>query len=212
VTTIDFHGVRLGDDALTYALGTYEPQEMSLADQLFEAGDRVVVAGCGMGWLAAWIARRVGPANVLGVEPLAHLVELVRQNVEVDGVPLAVRHGALTPGGTAVEVREDPECWALTRTRPWNIVSEGVWAPGVDLRPLQAAGWDCLALDIEGGEVDVLTEEVLRRCRKLLVDLHRFAVDTTDLEKRIEGAGLRLVGEHDRMPTENATHQAWARW
>lgn len=210
---IDFHGVRLEDSVLETGLidGTYEPQEMDLADRLFTAGDRVVVAGCGMGWLAAWIARTVGPGNVLGVEPLPHLVELVRQNVAVDGVPLTVRHGALTPNGEPVEVLENPDCWALTRTDRWSIVSDGLYAPGVHLRPLQATGWDCLALDVEGAEVDLLTEDVLSRCRKLLIDLHRFAVDTTDLEKRIEAAGLRLVGEYDRMPTENAAHQAWTR-
>lgn len=213
---IDFHGVQLQDEVFDVGvLGTYEQEEMDLADRTFVPGDRVVVAGCGMGWTAVWIARRVGVGNVVGIEPQAHLVDLVRQNVAYNGMPLTVRHGALTRDGAAATYTTNPDNWALTRAAEWGRVPPAQPAPGVDLVPMQRAGWDCLALDIEGGEVDVLTDLVLSRTRKLLLDLHRFAVDTRGLEKRLVDSGMELVGEYDRMDRatgkENATHQAWVR-
>lgn len=212
--TIDFHGVHLSGDMFDVGVyGTFEQEEMDLADVMFTPGDRVLVAGGGMGWTAAWIARRVGAHNVLAIEPQGHLVDLVRQNVAVGGIPLVVRHGALTRNGESARVTPNLDNWALTTATAGRGDHE---APGVDLLPLMTAGWNCLALDIEGGEVDVLTDLVLSGLSKLLLDLHRFAVDTRDLETRLADCGMDLVAEYDRMHREvgrreNATHQAWVR-
>lgn len=200
--SIDFHGVHLPDSVLPLLAGTYEQHEMAMAEALFQYGDRVVVAGAGMGWLAAWVAQHVGAGNVLAVEPLAHLARLVAMNVAVDGQGLQVQHGALTPDGLPSGITENPECWALSRT------GDGPEVPGVDLRQLQRAGYDCLALDVEGAEVELLTPEVLGGMRKLLVELHGFAVDLEPLHERLHASGLTLRSVMGR-PDQDVTFQAW---
>jgi arsenite methyltransferase len=45
-----------------------------------KAGDRVLDVGCGTGRLARWIAGIVGPASVVGIDPLVDRVQVARAN------------------------------------------------------------------------------------------------------------------------------------
>ena len=170
---------------------------------LFAPGDRVVVAGAGMGWVAACIAQRVGTENVLGVED-EHLADLVQQNVEVDGVPLTVLWGALNTTGHPARFAPDPDLGAVA------VCDHGpVMVPGVSLPAADRAGLGCLALDVEGAEVDILTA---RSHRAAQVDDRRahVLVDTAPLAARLKESGLRQTAVRSRTGPV-VTFEAWQR-
>jgi hypothetical protein len=207
---ISFHGVDIPYVLLAnrQVTGTYEQLEMDAAGQLFTAGDKVVVAGGGTGWLMACIAEQVGPQNVRGIEPLKTLAELVESNVAVNGIPLTCVWGAITTDGQNCVVKPHDN-WAET------TVAEGVsgaQCPGYSLASLQGWGFDCFALDIEGGEFDVLTPAALSGVRKLLVEVHvhQRPDQAEGLTERLRTSGLtnKCSLHRDR---DGAVIQMWAR-
>lgn len=188
---IDFHGVVI---PLEYVLSgvvwsRYEAEEVIQASSLFDAGDRVVVAGAGMGWLAAVVAGVAGPTNVLCVEPIEHLARLVTQNVMVDSVPVRCLWGALTPDGLPVGLAYNQENWALTTTNRDGRLK----VPGRTLAGFFGQGYDCLALDVEGAEDGLLDSASIAGLRKLLLEVHVFAIGekkTEALRARLSAGGL----------------------
>jgi FkbM family methyltransferase len=211
---IDFHGAVLDFDLITdESVGSrYESQEVEQALDLFAAGDRVVVAGAGTGWLAAVIAAIVGPKNVLCIEPIAHLSRLVEQNVAVDGVPLRCEYGALTPDGMPAALSYNQENWALSNT----LGSGHIRVPGLRLIDVLERGYDCVALDVEGLEGELLTESVASGLRKLLIEFHNFAIGDDAVEgirKRLEHSGLQPGSAVTRVSPggERGDIESWTR-
>lgn len=167
---IDYHGV-LVDPADLSERATYEPEECALALAHFDAADRVLVGGVGMGLVAACIAST--GAFVVGVEAQACLAKITRQNVRVNGQGLRVLHGALSLDGGDVTTIGSPagEDWALART---GIGKERVATLGIT-GLLHRFRMNAVALDVEGAEVR-LTREALRHVEKSLIEVHKFVI------------------------------------
>jgi Protein-L-isoaspartate(D-aspartate) O-methyltransferase (PCMT) len=208
---ISFHGCEIPYNLITngHVRGTFEQLEMDAARELFTHGDRVVVAGAGTGWLLACIAEQVGAENVLGVEPIRALARLVEQDVAVNGTPLRCRWAAITPGGKSSCAHVDPRNWAKT------TVGGGLGAhvPGVALTALQNLEYDCLALDIEGGEAEVLTGPALAGIRKLLLELHVHVLGVSRsgaLDDSLRESGLQNDSSIIR-DSDGAVIQTWTR-
>jgi FkbM family methyltransferase len=211
---IDYHGARITDSALQGVFGTYEYIEMELAELLFIPNDRVIVAGAGMGWLMAWIAQIIGPHNVLGVEPNDTLANLINQNVRVENEPLQCLAGALTPDGQPTRLTHHPD-WSCRRTLvPVPHDDMAPLVSGYDLCVLMAQGWDCIALDVEGAEAQLLTPAVLGACRKLLVEIHTASAlqpgQRAQLQERLQSDGGLILRGH-RVRENGDEFEIWER-
>lgn len=162
---IEFHGVYLDPRTLC---GVYEQDEIDMAARLFQPTDRILLAGCGSGLLAATIAATVKPSLLVCLEPNRSLSQLVRENVRVNGEPLYIIDGAVgsDPGTTRLG---GGDCWATNRTG----VDVGEEVPVIALNDLiYAYGLNALCLDIEGAEYDLLAA-VPPEITAALVELHR---------------------------------------
>lgn len=146
---IEFHGVHLDPRTLN---AVYEQDEIDLAARLFRPDDRILLAGCGSGLLAATIAATVKPQALITVEPHRALAQLVRDNVRVHGAPLTVLDGALgTAPGHATYGGGD--CWATSHIGA--ALGEQVEViPMPDL--IAEHRITALCLDVEGAEYDLL--------------------------------------------------------
>lgn len=206
---IDFHGVRIPGDVMGSVGGTYEAVEMAMCSDLLRRGDGTIVAGCGMGWLAAWVGSIVGPGHLIAFEPQRELVDLCRANVAVNGFTLPVVWGALAAVGGTVTLGGHRN-WA-ERSTVAGAAAGAEEVPAWSLPDLLAAGvYDCLVLDVEGAEVALLTDAVLARLRKLVVEIHDGRAATAALDGRLAGSGMALRYQGKRWG-EPVRFQAWER-
>jgi FkbM family methyltransferase len=186
---IDYHGLRLSA-ATASTLSIYEPEECALALTLFDEHDRVLVAGAGLGLVAACIAST--GALVVAVEAQYPLVRLVRENVSAARSPMLVLHGALS---TVHDVRTtigvpEGEDWALARV---GLGDEPVSTLGIE-HLLARFQLNALALDVEGAEV-ALVDCALRLVEKALIEVHHFVIGhdgNAQLRQSIREAGHRV--------------------
>jgi len=169
MTIVSFHGAEwepTESDPWGGIRHTYESIEQDAVRMLFEAGDHVAVAGVGFGFILAGVAARVGRKNVLGVEANVTLSNFVRENVTVNGFELNVVNAAITPTGEKAALAP-ARVWAVRRAieDPLGLV------PGMTLQDLLAMGYDCLLLDVEGGEWELLPQ-IDSRWRKVIIECH----------------------------------------
>lgn len=189
---IDFHGVRLPSSLLSSVQGTYEQVEMEMIRDFIFPEDRVLLAGGGMGWLAAWCAAHLSdPLNITVFEPIPTLADLLRKNVQVDGTHLDVRNAALgTRGGEGLFHVEHN--WALSgiaydrvldiykSTPPQNVIT----VPVEDIRQvILSLQSSALILDVEGDEANLIpylgdSWASLRRC---IIEVHSFRLSSTQI-------------------------------
>ncbi len=170
MTTVSYHGAEW-DASEANPFGpvrsTFEEAERPYL-YVFEPGDRVIVSGVGFGYTLAALAVRCGRTNVVGIEAQRDLAYFTGINIIIDGHELDVRWQALTPDGRPAVLRP-ARVWACVAAVPADA-DDAETVPGVTLTSLRQEGFDCLMLDIEGGEWGLLPE--LRLFRKVVLELH----------------------------------------
>lgn len=193
---LDFHGLQIKNFWKTDISGTFEESEMRAAKSLFAPGDRCIVAGAGMGWLAAYIAMIIGVENVIGIEANEHLANIVPQNVQIDGNSLKVLYDALSISGMACDLIKNKN-WAMASV----VKNKAGLVPGISIASLISQGYDCLALDIEGGEKDIITIEIAGMLRKAIIEVHASLIGKAGVRsviKALESGGLTIRGQRPR--------------
>jgi FkbM family methyltransferase len=181
--------------------GWYERRERNLVCQLLSPGDRVLEAGTAIGLVAMSAAAIVGPENMLTFDANPAMVADAKANFARNGMAIASRCGALVARSRYVEGQRlafqvSPAFWGSRLGEE----SEGA------LRTLQIPTFcledeiaemraEVLICDIEGGEVDLLTEADLQVIRLIIMETHTWAVgaERTDAMVRkliLEGFAL----------------------
>jgi len=203
-----FHGAILPITNGIVEVGSeFEAEEVEQARLLFDATDRVLVAGGGMGWLALHIAARC--PFVLIVEPLPYLYRLLVDNLHVDGVTIHVIKGAIGATRRQADFYVD-DLWALSR-----FAGEGegasFYTEVYDLASLVAqAKLTGLALDVEGAEYEILLSlpaPLAPQLRRLLIEFHLFRLPPGAMDEivgHLLSIGYRVTGrqDHRRNPRD----------
>lgn len=170
MTTVSYHGAEWDADEHSPfgpVRSTFEEAERPYL-YVFEPGDRVIVSGVGFGFTLAAMAVRCGRDNVVGIEAQQVLAEFAKINIIIDGHELDVRWAALTPDGRPAVLRS-ARVWACVAALPAGD-GDAFTVPGTSLLRLRDEGFDCLMLDIEGGEWGLLNQ--LGLFRKVVLELH----------------------------------------
>lgn len=160
------------------AEGRYEADEIAGALAVVRPGDRVLELGAGLGVVSAVVAARAQPAAVLSYEANPELIPHIRALHAANGLSdrIELRNAVLTAGPDQPPTRTfhlrtsflgssliDDE---TRETRPVEVPTADVEAVLAEFRP------DVLIVDIEGGELELLTQTRLRGIRALVIELH----------------------------------------
>jgi len=184
VARTEVAGVRLAldhpalDPAVRYLIWRgWERDDVPLLARLVRPGDVVLECGAGIGFLALQAMRRLGAARYVGVEADPTLLDLVRANFALNGLPPPeLHHAALAAGDGPVRFWRSRRLWSSSLLRA-RADAEPVTVPGIRLATLldRLAGEgvvpDVLVLDVEGAEVTVPPAD-LARVPRVLVELH----------------------------------------
>lgn len=156
--------------------GRYENHEADALLMHLRPGDRVLDLGAGLGFLCALAAGVLGEDAVMGVEAGPETVKLARRNLVANGFPgVKVLKGAVVADGEGeVEFGQRPAFWASALRGPegWPENAEVIRVPARPLGKLLAKfAPTVISCDIEGGELDVLTQP-LPGVRLVVVETH----------------------------------------
>jgi len=182
----DLRGISLEipDTALSQPLrealagGQYEGAESRAVALNLAAGDRVLELGAGAGYLSVQIARRIGPGNLLAVEAHPGMAQVVRDNLERNGIAGAkVLEGAVVPDvhdAATIAFHPAPAFWASALSPPGPIPGGGgVVVPALRLGDLfRRHRPDTVILDIEGGEELLFDAPWPDHVRLVILEIH----------------------------------------
>jgi FkbM family methyltransferase len=156
--------------------GRYENHEADALLMHLVPGDRFLDLGAGIGFICALVAGVLGEAAVTGVEAGPETIRLARKNLAVNGFAgVRLLRGAVVGHGEGeVEFGLRPAFWASGLKGPegWPETAEVI---RVSARPigklLAKLRPTVICCDIEGGELDVLTQP-LPGVRLIVVETH----------------------------------------
>lgn len=168
------------------AKGTYEHVEREIVQRSLRPGDRVFEIGSAVGAVSMTAAKIVGPAAVMTFEANPRIAEDARANFVRNGltdissrtaVLLNRRRFATAPATMDFHVSRD--FWA-SRLDPGKWVGDVVEVVKIETACLEdeiaAHRANVLICDIEGGEIDLLTEADLAGIRLIIMEVHPSAV------------------------------------
>jgi FkbM family methyltransferase len=197
-------GIRLnvGPDAVPRAVstavfkGSYEAPERILVSAAVRHGDSVVEIGTGIGFISILCTMAAGAGRVYSYEANPALKPVIEANYALNRLAGHLTMKAVTRDGAPVEFFAND-----------NIISSSTQDRGLQARRIRVdseAIDDVLAqrrpavvvMDIEGAEIDVLSETALDGVRDLVIELHPHIVGdqpTAALMDSLKARGFRLA-------------------
>lgn len=167
--------------------------------------------GSNCGYFACWLAAATNNTNLKGllIEANPEMVAESKWHVEKNGLTTVDVCWGIVGGDTAKESETfyvHPSAAGSSRfaKSPAEYVTQNKWqpiqVPNVSLarewdKRFPAIPCDLLKIDIEGSELDFLSRETgfLKNVRAILIEIHHWIVDTTEVEKLLLRAGFELT-------------------
>src|SRR5579862_3589983 len=187
--------------------GHYEGRERQLVTDLIQPTDRVLEVGTALGVVSMTAASIIGANNVLTFEANPDIVEDARQNFRRNGLSnIKSRVGILKPRnmiarpGETINFYVDQAFWAsrlgASPTTPGIVKT--IQVPVICLEDeISSHSANVLICDIEGGEIELLTQANLTGIRLILMETHYWAAGETTTDNMIrklilEGFSIHL--------------------
>jgi len=160
------------------ASGDYEHQDRKVAKAILCTGDRVIECGTAIGSVTMSAAKIVGEGNIVSFEANPIILADAKANFERNGLTIDARHGILCNRTTyaAKTVTFGISSYFLASrldlidgTDIVDRIDVPTFSLEDEIRSLRA---NVLLIDIEGGEVDLLSGADLTGIEKIAVELH----------------------------------------
>lgn len=182
---VDLSGLKVLVDAERYSprmvealqTGEYEASERAVCEKFFKPGDRVLEIGSSIGAVSMVLARRVGAENFIGYEANPELTADALGNFRANGMELHYHNGILRNrmnggAGDPVDFFINKDFWISALVPSGNTIRT-VQTPVMCLEDeIAKFGADCLMMDIEGAEAQLLTYADLSGVRKIFMEIH----------------------------------------
>jgi|SRR5580704_15794758 FkbM family methyltransferase len=152
--------------------------------------------GANIGMASVWLAKRFSFTQVIAVEPDPNNAALVRQNLELNGIPGQVLESAIGPKeGTA---RFEPcEISNLGRISEDGSVLVPRISVETIIKKFSVESFTLIKIDIEGGEQDLFDgpTEWLARTEAIIIEFHP-TVDHFRIIRVVSSHGLKHIPSH----------------
>ncbi len=181
---LEIEGIRIPDDPAIITpkirraieTGRYEREERAGTGKFLRPGDRVIELGAGIGFVSAYIAKRLGVRDVMCVEAdpqLCAFIARVHRENGIEGVEirnLVALNDAGTPGTVPFYVRAP--FWSSSLD-PGEAYERRIEVPAERLSALvRAFRANVLIVDIEGGERDLFAPIDLAGVDRIFLEIH----------------------------------------
>jgi len=161
---------------LTLAAGRYERRERALSARIVRPGDVVLELGAGLGFLSSYLRKFTGAGKIVCVEANPNLIPYINRVHAVNAIDrIELLNGVVLPrpdGAASIPFYCRRDFWAssLDPSSPFeSVVSVGALSfPDI----LDRYRPDVLVMDIEGGEVELLTTPSAGSIRAAVIETH----------------------------------------
>jgi FkbM family methyltransferase len=179
--------------------GSYELPERELVRAAIRTGDRVVEVGSGVGVVGLLCNTLAGAGNVLSYEANAALEPVIAANFALNHLTPRLRLRAVTSDGAPISFYRND-----------NVISSSVYDRGLEAQKITVQSdalaqvlaeerADVLVMDVEGAELDLLTQADLSGLREIIVELHPHIVGEAPTQAMIEAICARGFQETGRI-------------
>jgi len=153
---------------------------------ILRPGHRVLEIGCGIGVVGTLAAKIAGAKNVLSYEANPEQSAVIRANYKLNNLSPELRMKAITKDGKQVAFFKND-----------NVISSSVFErDGTALKLIVESDRfdtvvaefqpDVIVMDVEGAEIDLLSNTILDSVEFILVELHRKIVGDTKIDLLLE--------------------------
>lgn len=166
--------------------GSYEHIERLILDETLRREDRYMELGAGAGIVALCACQRVEPANVVAYEADARMVAVARAIGRLNGYELNVVHATLGERDGETDFHLASDFWgsSLAPTDGSTRVRVPVRSFADELARHRPS---YLAVDIEGGEIDLLGGRRLpEHVRAICLETHEAVTGTAAIERLLD--------------------------
>ena len=160
----------------------YEDREATLVREVLAPGDRVLEIGAGIGFVSVLCAQRCGAGAVLCYEANPDNEALIQRNFALNGLWPQLRCRAMSVSSGERQLFVEP-----------NILSTGFINRGMGVRRVVKCDAiadvvrefrpNCLVLDVEGAEIDLLPAAPLEGITKIILETHARIVGDDAIRK-----------------------------
>jgi FkbM family methyltransferase len=174
-------------------IGEYERSELEVLRATLRPDDVVMELGTGIGVVAAYAARAIGSDRVFTYEANPALEPYIRNTFALNGVAPGLAMCLLGRSEGMAPFHVHPDFWGsstIDRGPEARLVTVPTRALVEELRRVRPT---FLVVDIEGGELDLCELLELGGVRKVLIEVHEWAIGREGLatvERTFAGAGL----------------------
>lgn len=181
---IALHGFQIGLDRQALPIqilramlkGWYEGGEVKLIKAFLEPTDRVLELGSGIGITTMVVADIVGEDSIFPYELNPHLVEWSQFNFAENGKSIVVHSDALVPlsdkKADFIDFHIHEKFWGSSLLKRPDT-KQTIKVPVAALEhAVEQRSANCLLMDIEGAEVDLLTSADLCGIDKIIMEIH----------------------------------------
>jgi FkbM family methyltransferase len=156
--------------------GTFEQFEVRIAKRVLEPGDRIIEMGTCSGYVALQAARIVGASNIICHEANPSAVQFAKANFALNNMDIAIRHCALMPASIAERYGGSVRFFLSPELNNSSIKKKAGESIAVPVKILEDAirelNANVLIMDVEGAEVDILTNANLDGIEHILMETH----------------------------------------
>lgn len=157
--------------------GLYEFNEARAARMRLKPGHRVLELGGGVGYISSICAQITDPANIITVEAIPHMIDVIRNNLNMNGASeTQVIHGAVVSEGAegeTVTFRVGRAFWGSSIADDDNRSGQLVEVPMICFSDiLKSHKPNVVIMDIEGSEKYLFDRPWPSFVRHVLMEIH----------------------------------------
>ncbi len=162
---------------LVLGKGAYEQQEAEITAAVVKPGETIVELGAGLGFVSTYLRKKTPAGNIVCVEANPDLVQYIAQVHERnDARDITILNGVVLSdvSGSSVPFYCRRDFWMSSMESSDAPFDRVVETPALDFSQLLSTYQpSILTLDIEGGELDLLTSaKTLDPLRAIVAELH----------------------------------------
>ncbi len=173
--------------------GSYEGGELAAIERYIQPDDIVLEMGTGIGFIALFCSKVVGPRNVHTFEANPNLETKIRKNFALNDMFPQLTIAALGDCDGEVEFHLQPEYWSSSRLQRSNS-TQTIKVKQLSVNTvLEAIRPTIIVMDIEGGECELIPIMNLTGVQRVMVELHPYLTGeeaATSVENRLLSAGF----------------------
>jgi FkbM family methyltransferase len=182
---------------------TYEDREAALVQHVLTPDDRVLEIGAGIGFISLLCAKRCGAASVLSYEANPDNEALIRRNFELNDLHPQLRNRAIACSNDERELFIEPNILSTGFINRGHGRAKVVQCDAI-ADVVQEFQPNCLVMDVEGAEIDLLPAAPLEGITKIILETHArivgdAAIRGLDIYLQSQGFSRYEAAPNDRV-------------